>query len=363
MIRFNAQFYIPKTNVNFKRHTGHEESIVNGQRISLNNYTTFFRDYNTLEFTRDYIFKNYPHGANITEFGCSMGHKPYSLMVMLDKSNKDNKYKITGYDFPEIIRKANDYSIYGIARFIDGEQILFDDCKNPEILKKTNLTQEEISDIRKIFYKYFDICKVKDYSHREYCKLKQILANKEFADTSEIQEIKKKIFYDDTKYDNKMIVTPNKRAKELVTFKVGDIRNIDKILEPKKSSVIIFQNALYHILYGGKLSYELKQAYSNLQEIENVFKKVNFVLPQNGIFVIGTFPHDHMFNHYGEMLTRADSLNGENVRIFDFSPIHIALKNSGFETEFYDFSGYHSYNDGKKIYFPAVWKKVKEASL
>lgn len=157
-------------------------------------------------------------------------------------------------------------------------------------------------------------------------------------------------------------VKPNKKAKELVTFKNGDINNIDKLLIPNENGAVIFQNALYHILSGHDLDYEIEDLLKNVHKTRQLFKKINHVLPQNGIFVLGTLASDHIYCSYYEDKTRLAYQDGKQIRVYDSSPVHQSLRECGFKPVFYDATPETTaYSLYRRIKVPSVWKKVREA--
>lgn len=310
--RFSNHQYTPV----FKGYSGFTDIEVDGKKYTVNNYTGFMRDFPTLKFTKEYILKTFPNGTNIAEFGCSIGHKTYSLLMLLDKANQNKKFKITGYDFPEVIKKANtkEYTPEVYSRY---EQVLFPDYKEQNIYDYTDVKKEEAEEIQKAFKKYFQI-------------------KTSFSNTYQPIE---------------------SQCKGLIKFESGDIRNVNKILKLGNTGVIIFQNALYHIL-SDSLSYDTKKSI-NMGEISKLFMDISKTLPQNGIFVLGNLPADHIYDIDDEKDSHLHYQNGERIKVFDTSLVHEELKKAGFIPVFYEKSPDKStYERNEAIYLPSVWKKL-----
>ena len=316
----------------FKHHTGFTPIWTDDdERIITNNKTSFMRNYPTLEFTKDYIVKNFPNGTNIAEFGCSTGQKPFSLLIMLDDYNKDEKYKIHGYDFPEIIGQMKT-NLYSVEPHFTGEDLLFENSKSLDFP-----VPKQAEYLRKKFFSFFPVCCIDELTgkeeQREYRRLK-------------------------SPYN--IVVRLNKdKIKDVIDFKPGNINNIDKILEKDENGVIIFQNALYHILNireFGEIPTTIR-----LEKVFELFKKINKMLPENGIFVLGNLPADHMYTDESKTQTRLAYQNNERIKVFDSSKVHNMLYACGFEPVYYEkvpsSTPYCLYND---VYLPSVWKKSHE---
>lgn len=300
------------------------------QDINVYNKTAFMRDFETLKFTRDYLIKNFPNGTNIAEFGCSLGQKPYSLMILLDKYNNNKKYKITGYDFPEVLAKMR-IPIYSIDKHSLGEEILLDNFQGSE-----SITKNEAKELRETFFKYMPVYRIDDFStlqeKRHYARLKK---------------------------NADIIVRPDiKQTKDIIKFEPGDILDIDNIIKSKNTGAVIFQNALYHIL-GVFYTHQYPTSVS-LEKAFTLFKKVNKVLPQNGIFVIGNLPSDHTYSDFELPYCHEKYINNKLKKVYDSSKIHNMLYASGFEPIFYEkIPDGTIYLKDTDIYLPSVWKKVK----
>jgi len=281
-------------------HTSNSKNQNNSVNEDRNHFSAFMRNYPTLEFTRDYLKDNFPNGTRIAEFGCSQGQKPYSLLVMLDKYNKDKKYKITGFDCKEIIESAKN-GVYRVDNLNHYEKNIFE---GPDNLKET-------------FFKYFN----------------------EIGDTQSV--------------DYSYVAPDYEKTKDLIQFKEGNILDIDKILKPNKGGVIIFQNALYHVLNKEPINHT-----RSMKTIKLLFEKIHDLLPPKGIFVIGCLPEDHLYEETLIKHTQFKYQNNERIRVFESSKIHDLLKKAGFKPVFYEKMP-NGLSDPKRnnVYLPSVWQK------
>lgn len=275
------------------------------RRDVINHKTEFFRDYPTLKFTRDYISETFPEKADIAEFGCSQGQKCYSMMVMLEEAGYQGNYKINGYDFEKPIAKAK-MGNYKVQKSAFYESLLFG--------------KNSISDK---FFGYFNIL------------------DKKNADERIISDV--------------FFVAPNKETiGDKVKFQLGNVLDIKKLIAQKGAEVVIFQNALYHLL----------DDYDNpskkvLKSVESLFKKIHGVLSTDGIFVLGNLPSDHMYSYRYEKTSHFIQQGEKKIRICKPTKIEKLLIKSGFTPVFYERIPYGTvickYND---VHLPSVWKKI-----
>lgn len=363
MLSISPTYFYNKPSVNFKCYSGFTDVQAGDKKQRVNNYTTFFRDFKTLDFTKNYILKNFPNGTKIAEFGCSTGQKPYSLMILLEEQNKDRKYKCTGYDFPEVLKISKETPLFGLNQYTKEEEILFDVYNHSELFGKKIVTPQKAQEYRDTFFKYFSEYKPeKTITGERYKYLKKLVEENKDKTPDEIKKAKEDLFYFDLISRTTKVVKANGKAKELVDFVPGNIKDIDKILKPKENGVVIFQNALYHILSKNDLYYEIQDLKKNVDEGAKLFKKINRVLPLNGIFVLGTLPSDHIYDYECEKDSHLAYQNDRQIRVYDSSPIHKSLRENGFEPVFYEETPDNTaYVDYKDIHLPSVWKKVREA--
>jgi len=336
----------------FRGYQGSSKIQENGVEKEYNHYTEFMRNFPTMEFAKDYAVKNFPYGTNITEFGPSQGQNLYSYLILLDQHNKDKKYKATGYDIsPKVIELAK-AGLYKLNRYNKNEQILFA-TPTPFYVKKT-MDEDKSKPIREKFFEYFQEVKF-DEKSTSYASLKN-LATISKDSVNKLEYKRMKAYLEMHKDKNEFYVAPRpEKVKDILDLKFGDIRNIDKILEPEKSGVVIFQNALYHIMDSMTLD---GYNHVDIKPVQEIFEKINKVLPKNGIFVMGNLIHDHLYDSSYEPKTRLAHQNNEIIRVFDSSKVHEALKKSGFEPIFYEKASTYPFVDFKDVYLPSEWKKV-----
>lgn len=261
--------------------------------------TSFFRDFPTLDFTQNYIKKTFSKGTNIAEFGCSQGQKGYSLMMMLDDCNADKKYKYQGFDFELPIDDAN-RRIYRIDSRISGESAIFND-----------------SGVKSKFFKFFHAININ--------------AN----DTNSIH-----------------VMPNNDKFSGVIKFKKGDILDMNSIFKQKQRGVIIFQNALYHILYDARLPSE-----TNLKIVKKIFDDSSKNLSKDGIFVLGSLTADHAYSPAINKQTSFVYQNNEKISVFKSTIIHELLKKAGFSPIFYQKPA--SITNLSDVHLPSVWKKIR----
>lgn len=313
----NNQIYKNK-HVNFTSRAG--STIIGGKEYI--HVTKFLRNYPTLDFTNTYLRKAFPQGTHIAEFGCSSGEKPYSLMALLSDFNKDKRYHITGYDIaPNVVAEAqkgvfevknsNTWSNYSEMN----EYIFFNAIGS----HPTNIPKEQQDELRQKFAEHFN-------------------------------------FDPNKQADTQTIKIKSEKIAGIIDFKVGDVEQIDTILPHGKSGVVIFQNALYHILNPNDDIYRPK---ADIDRAKRLFKKIHEVLPNNGIFVLGNLDSDHLCHE--KSICGLAYQNGERIKVFHSSPVHDALSRTGFEPIFYEQTD--GLCDGHDVaYLPSVWKKVTRFS-
>lgn len=280
--------------------------------------TSFFRNIKSSKFMKSYLQENFPNGTHIAEFAASAGQKPYSNLILLDDINQDGKYRITGYDLSQNLADIAENGTYKLEN-IGYEPVLFKSAK----------TADEAA-VRDSFYRFFR--KVDSCYNRP----------------NGIQYVK--------------LIPESTRG--LIDFQVGDIEKVDQILEKGKSGVIIFQNALYHILNRTNSSAlqhisRPEDSTPDLASVERLFAKTHDTLPNKGIFMLGNLPYDHIYT--GKEPTSFTYQNNERIEIFESSPVHQILRDTGFEPVFYErvaplVSNKSTHNS--PVFLPSVWKEI-----
>lgn len=356
------------SNIIFRGYKGVTKDVKsNNQMDSCVHESHFMRNLESLLFTSDYIKENFPNGTHIAGYGCSSGEEEYSLGVLLHSSNKDKKYKITGYDLvPDVIEDAKK-AIFNIGykkhedRYIrdDYEKFLLDDY-----IYYSKLTPEE-KIAKESFYQCFQKppSKWSDFNiHNPRYKHKVKMFVKPGEDIGLATKRLEYIYRPTARQEigGQYFIPKAGVFDNVIDFKVADIFNIDKELADKKTGVVIFKNSLYHLL-GSRIPKDYEHI--DVNPAKELFRKINKVLPENGLFVLGILPHDHFqeglnaLNDY-----KTINQNGQQIEVFHSSPIHKALESAGFEPAFYECGKFEDKN-GKlfkdKTFLPSVWKKVR----
>ena len=333
MIRFDTVNCKNRNKHSFKAYMGQTPIYRQGYNdITLNNKTAFMRDFETLEFVRDYVVKTFPNGAKIDEFGCSTGQKPYSLLVLLDDYNKDKKYKITGYDFKEVFDKIE------APLFLVEDNVICESMLFPHFEGDKTVSKSKAKDIRDKFFKYLPEC-----------------------DYNTLKTFEERHMHNMLSVPWGVVVKPDEKyTKGVINFVVGDINNINRFLMPSESNAVIFQNALYHLMGSSKAFCKIPS--ETLENLLILFRKINIVLSKDGLFVLGNLPVDHIYNDTMLEKCRYVYQNNERIKVYDDSIIHKLLYKCGFEPVYYDKipEGLIYTKESNGVCLPAVWKKVRE---
>lgn len=80
-------------------------------------------------------------------------------------------------------------------------------------------------------------------------------------------------------------------------------------------------------------------------------------MPDEGIFVIGSLPRDHLYSDAETDICNLTYQDGKRITVFESSPVHSMLRKAGFEPVFYEKHEKPLYSF-KDIYFPSVWRKI-----
>lgn len=214
--------------------------------------TAFFRDFPTLDFAANYIRKTFPQGTNILNYACSNGDEAISLAAMLSELNSQKIYKIIGLDIdPKAIRIAKKgihiISDWDRDNFLQKEGAILTQKLQQKLLEFLTPTSEKIKENH-----------IKSFAKKEYYQ----------------------------RNDNALA-----GILEFRPHTQGNIFDAASFEPEKPAGAILFRNALYHITQNesGSLTY-------NLDAIEKVANAVHKRLDKNGIFVIGDFFLEHLYN-------------------------------------------------------------------
>lgn len=288
--------------------------------------TSFFRDPDTIGYIANYInteCKGKKH-ISLADFGCAVGEEAYTIAMMAN----DSRLKIMGYDVsPDVIDIANQ-GIYTISSKEDGcylsstNEDHFLNKKNEDIRNKAEKSYHEL------FHRCFS----------EISNLPEDLAKNRHFQAAHNRD----------KNCQKFFKLNKKELNPSVSFEVGNINEIESVLKPGSTDIIVFKNALYHLLPEKRTNKDYV-AFC-LSKIDKLFKSINDSLKPGGIFVLGRLSIDHMATP--EIFKQN---NGQKVCNL---PIHELLKANGFEPVHYD-SVHKEYNDGidATIFLPSVWQK------
>ncbi len=309
----------PNRKINFCGETCVEKlgkDVFVGLRKELIQETSFFREPDTLEFIKKYIQRMFTdkQEINILDGACSKGYETYTLAMMTDNCGK--KINITGFDIGNNIIKEAKKGIF-IIKEIAGDPdncVLLDmhtAANNDTYLAfptKAPLSEKEI-EYKNLFNKFF--------TEIPYKKPKQTfwewmveLALKKYNPHIAIKSYK---------------INPDKADK--CKFIQGDIMKLDQLVQPHKTDVLLFRNALYHLTTAeNDVSYRAPLPQKRLIPTINQFVvQVDKAIGKNGLFVLGSHKSDH----------------SEEVS----SILYKNLKERGFEPVYYE----------TKV--PAIWKR------
>lgn len=344
----------------FKAYGGKTENIKSSNKMNdCIHESHFMRDLESLCFITDYVKNNFPNGTHIADFGCSNGEETYSLATLLSASNKDKKYKITGYDIaPNVIEDAKT-GVFNIGSIFDDYEKFLVGLYSPSNLLKQKVKDAFLECFEKIpgKWKNFNMCgpRWKHKAEKRFCQPNQnselIIKRIEYVQSSQNRKCT----------DGTDFIPRNGIFNDIINFKVADISNINNELEPEKTGVVVFKNSLYHVLNSQTLDYSQTDA----SIATKLFKKINSILSDKGLFVLGCLKHDHFYSKKQVPQSKLSQLyqNGKQITVFNSSPIHKALRKAGFEPIFYDSSNSNKgiFTSFREIepYFPAIWKKIK----
>jgi len=314
--------------------------------------TSFFRNLETLDFAKKYLISNFPQGTNIADFGCSNGEETYSILMLLNKHNKDKKYKITGYDIsPKVINLAQGGPFKVQYRYIEGV-----------INSDFEYKQSDRKDLRQTFFDCFEDVPANFLQYNpkdgdmQYVK-KRIQEEKDLKKLLDL-----KCFREILKNRGEYQVGKSYKPKQdfvadVVDFKLGDINDMSKVIgKDKKNGVIIFKNAWYHVM-DSHITLELKKIKTS--NAMKIIKSAHKSLPKNGLFVVGNLDTDHIY--IGDRKQKSHSIiqDGKQIDVCDNTFFHKLLKKRGFAPVFFEqIKGEYGEIVEGNIYLPSVWRRL-----
>lgn len=313
--------------------------------------TAFFRDIDTMEFTKNYITKHYPNGTHIADFACSNGEEAYTLLMLLSEQNRDKKYKVTGYDIsPRVLELAKSGPFKVNYTFTEGfvtQNYMYKDYPR--------------KDYRKLFFDCFKRVPSKflrynpKYGDEEYLTAR---INKETNPQKRLELVRFReiIKRHEDFAPNNAFITKKKFVQDVFETQIGDIADIEQLVKPdNKTGIVMFKNAWYHIMDSWSRN-DISRL--NIKGVGDTIGHINNVLPKDGILVVGTLEIDHLFDNE-KTPVKTIKFNDNEIKTCENTIFHKLLFDNGFTPVFYekvrDILGDF---DKSKICLPSVWKKV-----
>lgn len=275
------------------------------------------RNLDSTIFAREYLSKNFKEGGKILVPGCSLC-EGYTWASLFNKLNQNKLYKIVATDIVTDVINDAKKGLLPIGNFKYNK---VDYTEN--YLIKTSIF-EALSKNKKEAKNAFKECFIKETNSTT---INSDMANIKNTKTN-YYKAKEEFF------------------KDVLTFNVENVFDIDKVNPPTSAIAISFRNALYHIL--GTID-ESEFCNANIKEAENLFKKFHSVLKKDGLFLLGELPTEH--------LASSSRINEKWIPVeYDIKKtcttvIHDLLRKTGFEPLFYEDSILN-------VYLPTVWKKL-----
>lgn len=331
-------------NINFAGHSGASRFIPPGGDLKQCIHRSYFmRDFAILDFSTKYLKQKFTKGGHIADFACSQGQETYSLAMLLDDVNHDKKFSVTGVDLSPIIIRAAESGVFAVEPRAN-ESVLIPSRKAVESMKSYYFVDSLGKQIN-----YNSHSEDIDIPKTQRQRVRALFSSYFERDKKANPEIVKFLINTDFVADSRIFVAKDSKTKGIVDFAQGNIMDISNILKNKKSAAIFFQNALYHITEAGVSGSTSAQF---VDKAATLFGEIHKNLVDDGIFVMGRLPRDHLLG-FEEKRTREIVQNGKKIKVFDSSPIHDALRNSGFEPVLYEVDSAFG-----QTYLPAVWKKT-----
>lgn len=311
-----------QNNMAFKGHGGHEIIKQGKDVLLLRHETAFFREYDTLNRSVNYIRQHFPNekSPRIVVGACSTGEEALSFkMLMPDKTPK-----ILGFDLsPDSVKEAKS-SVYTISRPTDKKSRQFIkemgyDAYKDEYLGFEPNQDEKITRNQKILKELFN----KTFVEKEENPPRLINPIKNFMDY-----IRVKLSLD-FKLDTKTFAVKNPKNIGC-EFVQGDIRHLDKIVPEGKAHAVSFRNALYHLVTTNDTQgYRVTKPSNETKPImTTIAKQINKALTKDGILILG---------------------EKENLQLTDTKLLSEVLLENGFKKAVKNKNGYCN-----------VWKKVSD---
>lgn len=270
---------IPKINQNcptFKGHAGQEIIWNSFKKVTqLKQETAFFRQLSGLNFVKEYATKMFQgkDTIRILDGACSTGEESWTLAMLFHDFPR--KVKITGFDLGKKAIEQAKIGVYPISKMeINNPYLanLYDAYKDSYVAFQPNAElSEQQAECQRLFNGFFE----RISSPKEKISLGQRL--KRFLYGKYMPKV-------ETKYYR---LKPEKTG--LCDFVQGDITKLDNIAQDGEVDVLLFRNALYHLITKDVIQgMRLPKPREESQPIlEKVFEEIRRKLSGNGILVLG----------------------------------------------------------------------------
>lgn len=303
--------YFNKNRLSFKGHFGSEIFVEGSKELTLIQETAFFRQTQGLVFAKDYAKKifNGKGKLRILDGACSTGEETWSLAMLFDDYPD---VEITGFDLGvQAIKQANQ-GVFHISKptFLYNRKIAQKDAFKDSYLafRQIGLSKEQRR-YKALFKSYFKPCPTP----------------KEEVQNNELK----------TKY---YLINPSKKSK--CNFVQGDIMNLDNIAQNNSVDILLFRNALYHLLSDKSMNnnHRVPKSEKEINEtLGKILEGIHNKLSENGILVLGEREY--------EQITK----NGEYTHLINNTTLIEIFLAKGFVPIF-------SVSEKKGL--PIIWKKV-----
>jgi len=247
--------------------------------------TSFFREANTLEFVKEYIahrLKRCTGPVEIADYACSSGEEAYTFAMLTEELPGKDRIKICGYDLSrKALRDANSGEVT-ISRY-----------QTPFIGKLRNLLSTRIqhTSLDDAFV-LLSLAELQDFKFKDIPRKQHYgqLFRESCTSIGSSQE-QVKIEGGKTHIVERFHYRLNPDLKNRVQFEEpekGDITQIQANRKPNSTDIILFRNALYHLITEEDVS---KRQIKNPQEVRaillSLFHNIYSTLRPGGIFVLG----------------------------------------------------------------------------
>ncbi len=304
--------------------------------------SSFYRDSKALLCVADNLQHSFPRGATVLDYACSNGEEAISLFTML---NDRAKFSIIGVDpCRDVINLAK-----------KGVHSVFSGYSDSFLLKNSrDITDCQQRRLRDLFYS------VMEPAPEPKKPLNFGLFFIHLRDSMD-DFIQRYVKIKD-EFNGKL------------QFKIGNIKNINKVQTDGDVGAILFRNAFYHLMsdntqdfFGKKIHYRFSETVDKDKVAARIIKKVGDKLSVGGTFSIGEHINDHIFlaNRFVPEnrtfnLSESPFYNSDMTLVHDIklmgSPICHAMKEDGrFEIMQYSDVAYHNVS----MRCPTVWKKIR----